>query len=137
MRAFLDMARRGRTYLVGDGAHRINPISGRDVAAVSVDAAEAGSDEVEVGGPDVFSYAQIAQLAARAAGRPARVTHLPPGVLRATVGALRRLTPASVHGPLEFLLAVMTTDMVAPAVGRDRLGDYFAQQAAQAELRPR
>ena len=127
MREFLDMAERGRVYLVGDGRRHINPVSARDLAAACVQATTAGSAEIEVGGPQTFSYEQIARLALQAAGRPARITHLPPVLLRAAAGALWMLSPAR-YGPIQFFLAVVSRDMVAPACGHDRLADYFRHQ---------
>jgi uncharacterized protein YbjT (DUF2867 family) len=119
MRAFLDMAARGRVYLVGDGRHRINPISGRNLAVACVQAAESGSHEIEVGGPETFSDQQIARLAAQVVDRPIRITRLPPGPLR--------VIAPSRYGPLQFFLAVMTHDLVAPSSGTDFLGDFFRQ----------
>jgi uncharacterized protein YbjT (DUF2867 family)/mRNA-degrading endonuclease RelE of RelBE toxin-antitoxin system len=129
MEAVLDMAARGRVYLVGDGQHRINPISGRDLAVACVQATESGSRQIEVGGPEIFSYQQIARLAAQVVGRPVRITHLPPGLLRTAASPLRMIAPAR-HGPLQFFLAVMTHDLVAPGSGTDRLGDFFRQASA-------
>ena len=40
MGAVLDMAKRGRVLLVGQGHNRFNPIHGRDLAEVCVDASE-------------------------------------------------------------------------------------------------
>jgi uncharacterized protein YbjT (DUF2867 family) len=131
MRAFLDMAARGRVYLVGDGQHRINPISVGDLAAACVQATAAGSREVQVGGPEVFSYEQIARLAAGVAERPVRITHLPLGLLRAAASTVRILAPAR-YGPLQFFLAVMTHDLVAPSSGTDHLGDFFRQERRRA-----
>jgi uncharacterized protein YbjT (DUF2867 family) len=125
MRSYLSMAARGRAYLIGDGQHRINPISGADVAAACVDAAEAGHPELDLGGPDVLRHADIARLAADATGRSIRTTRLPVWPLRAATAALSVLAPVRVYGPMQFLLAVMTQDMVAPAVGRQRLRDFF------------
>jgi len=128
MRAYLDMAARGRVYIVGDGTRRINPVSGRDLAEVCVDAAASGIDEIEVGGPEVFTHEQIARLAAGVAGRGGRVTHIPVWMPAAAIRVLRPVTPVRVHGPLQFLLAVLTADMVAPATGTDRLGDFFRRE---------
>jgi hypothetical protein len=39
---------------------------------------------------------------------------------------LRTVTPVQVYGPVEFFLAVVTQDMVAPANGQDQLAEFFA-----------
>jgi uncharacterized protein YbjT (DUF2867 family) len=132
MRAFLDMAKRGRTFLIGDGGHRINPISGRDLAVACVEAADSGATEIEVGGPEVFTHEQIARLAAAITGRAEHITHLPPSLLRAAIGALRFTTPERVYGPMQFFLAIMTTDMIAPMRGADHPSDFFRHEHARA-----
>jgi uncharacterized protein YbjT (DUF2867 family) len=130
MRSYLSMARRGRSYLIGDGQHQINPISGSDVAVACIEAAEAGHPVLDIGGPDLLRHADIARLAADMAGRTVRVSRLPVLPLRAATAALSRLAPVRVYGPMQFLLAVMTRDMVAPPVGADHLRDFFANEQA-------
>jgi uncharacterized protein YbjT (DUF2867 family) len=132
MAAFLDMARKGRAYLIGDGQRRMNPISGADLARQCVDAARAGVDELAVGGPDTLSHTEIAQLAFVAAGCDARIWHVPLGVARAAVAVAERVTPERRYGPLQFFVAVMGEDMVAPvSAGTDHLADFFRTEAAR------
>lgn len=128
MDAFLQMAGRGRAFLVGDGRSYINPISGPDVARVVLEAALDGVTERTVGGPDVFSYEEIVRLAFYVAGRRPRIVHIPSRVAAAAVAAARVSTPVSVTGPAEFLLAALTQNMVAPPTGYDHLEDYFRAQ---------
>ena len=136
MRAFLDMAERGRSFLVGTGTHRINPISGHDLADAFVSAMETGITTMDIGGPEVFTHEDIARLATRTADRRWRVTHIPPWLLRASIDTLRLIAPQRIWGPLEFFATVMTTDMVAPAYGSDALGEFFtAQHNAHADGR--
>src|SRR6056297_1336534 len=73
--AFLQMAERGRVWLIGDDQTRINPIHGADLADVIRQAA-ASDDTTDrnVGGPDVLTQSEIANLAFDAVGRPTRVT---------------------------------------------------------------
>jgi uncharacterized protein YbjT (DUF2867 family) len=130
MAAFLTMARRGRAFLVGDGQRRINPVSGDDLATACVEAALSGCREREVGGPEVFSHAQIVRTAAEVVGRRVRVRHIPERAARTALAALRASTPERVYGPAEFFLAVMTSDMVAPTCGSDRLADFFRTELA-------
>ncbi|HEU4641329.1 MAG TPA: SDR family oxidoreductase [Gemmatimonadaceae bacterium] len=131
MGAFVQMASRGRAYLVGDGRLKMNPIAGEDLAAFCVDAAERGLADADVGGPDVYSHDEIAALAFRAVGAPARIAHIPRWLAGGAVAALRLVTPVSVYGPLEFFYAVMTTEMVAPRRGAHRLGEFFAKEVAR------
>lgn len=129
MESYLGMARRGTAWVFGDGRARINPIAGADLARACLEAAGDGADEVEVGGPEVFSHEEIARAAFAALDREPRVRHLPAGLATGAGRVLRRVTPQRVYGPAEFLLEVLTHDMVAPATGRQRLADHFARLA--------
>jgi uncharacterized protein YbjT (DUF2867 family) len=122
------MAERGRSFLIGSGTHRINPISGRDLAVAFVNAMETGTTTLDIGGPEAFTHEDIARLAARIADRRWRVTHVPPWLLRTSVDTLRLIAPQRIWGPLEFFATVMTTDMVAPAYGSDTLDEFFTAQ---------
>jgi uncharacterized protein YbjT (DUF2867 family) len=126
---YLEMARKGRIYLFGDGGFRINPIAEADVAAAAVDALDANVTAVELGGPDVLTHEQIAGEAFSALGRPARTTQMPTWVPDAGLAAMRRLTPLGVHGVVEFPITVLTHDLVSPAIGSRRLADHFRQVA--------
>ncbi len=122
---FFEMARSGRVYLFGDGSNRINPIHGADLAEVCVDAAESDARNIEVGGPEVFTYRQIADLAFDVLDKPAKIVSTPRALIRALVGAMRWLTPVRIYGPLQFLTSVMTTDVVGEARGDRRLTNHF------------
>jgi uncharacterized protein YbjT (DUF2867 family) len=129
MRAFLTMAEKGRVYLIGDGTKRMNPISGPDLAEVCVATAAAGKRaDIHVGGPDILTHQQIAEAAFDGTGRRPRVTHMPqqlPGFVGRVVS---RATPVRIHGPLQFFLSVMTSDVVAPPTGNDHLASFFDQE---------
>ena len=126
---YLEMARKGRVYLFGDGSFRINPVDGTDVAAAAADALDGDSREVELGGPDLLTHEQIAQDAFRAQGTPARITHIPARILTSSLALLRLLTPLRIHGVIEFPLTVLTHDVIAPATGHRQLADYYRQAA--------
>ena len=125
MEEFLSMARSGRVYLFGDGSSRINPIHGADLAEFCVDAMDSQNQQLNVGGPDVFTYREIAELAFAVVDRPEKIMCVPKSLVAATVGALRWLTPAKVYGPVEFMARVMTMDVIGEAHGQRRLGDHF------------
>ncbi len=127
MEEFLGMARSGRVYLFGDGSNRINPIHGADLADVCVDAIAGSSNRIEVGGPEVFTYREIAELAFEAVGKPAKISSVPEGLVSAAVRAMRWLTPASVYGPLQFMASVMTMDVVGDRHGQRTLDAHFCE----------
>ena len=125
MEEFLSMARAGRVYLFGDGSNRINPIHGADLAEVCADALESAERQIDVGGPEVFTYRQIAELAFDAIEQGEKIRSIPKFLISAIVRALRWLTPAKVYGPVQFMASVMTMDVIGQPRGQRRLGDHF------------
>ena len=125
MEEFLSMARSGRVYLFGDGSDRINPIHGADLADVCADALESRERQLDVGGPEVFTYREIAELAFDVLDKPKKITCLPKTLIGAAVGAFRWLAPVKTYGPIQFLATVMTMDVVGETHGQRRLVDHF------------
>lgn len=123
------MAARGRVALIGDGSARTNPVHERDVARACVEALDSPGAELEVGGPDVYTRREIAELAFKTLGRPGKVSTLRPGLVRAFVAPLKPFD-RRLYDLLAFGVAASVTDLVAPAYGAARLGDYFARLAA-------
>ncbi len=131
MADFLTMARSGRVWLFGAGSHRINPIHGADLAAATAEAIDRGQGWLDVGGPDVFSQADLARAAFAAVSRPARITRLPDWLRRAALVLLPRLTPRRIHGPAAFFLTALGLDMVGEPHGSRHLDAHFAALAGQ------
>ncbi|MGB5257669.1 MAG: SDR family oxidoreductase [Woeseiaceae bacterium] len=137
MEEFLKMARAGRVYLFGDGSSRINPIHGADLAGVCAAALESGKRQLDVGGPDVFTYREIAELAFDVLEKPRKITCVPKRLIAAAVGVFRWVAPVKAYGPIQFLATVMTMDIVAETFGRRHLPDHFRRCAkAGAQKRP-
>ena len=129
MEEFLSMARSGRVYLFGDGSNRINPIHGADLAEVCADALESREQQLDVGGPEVFTYREIAELAFDVLEKPKKITCLPKKLIAAAVGALRWVAPVKSYGPIQFLATVMTMDVVGETYGQRRLVDHFRRSS--------
>ena len=126
MGEFLAMARHGRVLLFGKGDKRMNPIHGADLAPVCADAVEGGPEEVNVGGPDVMTYREIAACALRAAGkRPTNIISVPMPLIRVAVRLLRVFSPHQAD-ILDFLSNAMTIEGVAPATGTHTLAAHYA-----------
>ena len=119
------MAHSGRIFLFGDGLNRINPIHGADLAEVCAGALERAKGQVDVGGPEVFTYRQIAELAFDVLEQRERIVGIPTQLVSAIVGAFRWLTPAKVYGPIQFMASVMTMDVISQPHGQRRLADHF------------
>ena len=129
MGQFLQMARRGRVWLIGPGGNRVNPIHGADLAAPCADAVEGGGREIDVGGPDVMTWQEVAALAFRVLDRPARVTHVPVALMWAVV-RVARLFSRHQGELLAFFTTMATTDVVAPATGTHTLETHFRELGA-------
>ena len=125
---FLEMARRGRVYLFGNGQYRLNPIHGADLAEIVVDALSSKENEVTVGGPDVLSQNEIAALALDSWYKDVKITHLPDWTRRITLCLLRTFTSSKTYGPIEFFMTAMAMDNVAPRYGTHRLYSFFQKE---------
>jgi uncharacterized protein YbjT (DUF2867 family) len=132
MGEFLEMANKGRVHLIGRGDNRGNPIHGADLAVACVDAVEGTETEIDVGGPEVLTYREIAELAFQSLGKPGRITVVPAWVMRLVVG-LTRIFSNHQGELLAFFTTAMTSDAVAPAVGVRRLKAHFESLASTYE----
>jgi uncharacterized protein YbjT (DUF2867 family) len=123
--AFLDMAKRGRVWVIGDDQTRLNPIHGVDLAEV-IRAALASDDTTDrnVGGPDVMTQAEIAAAAFTATGRPVKTTRVPSGLVR-TVGRLISPFNPNAGANLQMFALMGQHDMVGDPVGTHHLADEF------------
>jgi uncharacterized protein YbjT (DUF2867 family) len=128
---YLEMAKKGSVYLFGDGQLRLNPIHGEDLANVILDELHQSQKEIEVGGPDILTQKEIAQLALAAYGKTRKINHLPSWLRTAAIWTLRRFTPQEFHGPYEFFLTMMADDQIAPRYGVRRLRNHFTEEVNQ------
>lgn len=128
MKDFLAMAKSGRVYLFGDGEYKLNPIHGLDLARVVIDSITSPQEEIEAGGPDIFTQNEIGQLALEAMGKEGKVVHLPDFLRKAALGMMRTFTSSKTYGPIEFFLSMMDQDNVAPRHGVHRLDAFFREE---------
>lgn len=125
--SFLPMARRGFLADVGSGTARTNPICERDLADIIVDVALGpdGPRDVAAGGPEILSRRQIMETIAAQANRQVRIGALPVWFARAGAAMLRLVHPRMGQFG-QFAVGLATNDVIAPALGTTRLGDYLA-----------
>jgi uncharacterized protein YbjT (DUF2867 family) len=124
MGALYDMAKRGRVYLVGEGANKMSPIHGRDLARVCVETSEGDDLEAEAGGPDVLTQREAAELAFDVAGNPPKITVIPMWVARGLVKFIALLSTQ--FGDLaDFIVTAGEIDGVGPPRGTITLRSYF------------
>lgn len=121
---FLDMAKSGRVYLLGNGKLRINPIHGADLAQVSVDAVNMQATDINIGGPEVYTWDEIAKTAFDILNTSSRVSHIPIGLARAGIGLMK---PFKRHSAqlIDFFVSSSALDNVAPQTGHHRLSEHF------------
>jgi len=125
MGEFYEMAKKGRVYLFGNGECKINPIHGEDLAHVIVGTMEKNVFEIDVGGPEVLTHNQIAELAFEVANKPKKISYIPIWIKNTTLWLLRKFTSVKTYGPLEFFMTVLTRDMIAGKYGKRTLEEYF------------
>jgi uncharacterized protein YbjT (DUF2867 family) len=128
MKDFLAMAKNGRVYLFGDGKYRLNPIHGADLAEVCVDCIEKTVSEISIGGPELFTQNELAELALKAWGNKVKIVHLPDWIRRVIIFIMRTFTSSKTYGPIEFFLTMMAADAVASEYGQKQLKDFFAEE---------
>lgn len=129
MSDFLQMASKGRVYLFGHGKYKLNPIHGTDLTSAIIESIQSDQNELIIGGPDILTQNEIAEMALKAQGKKERITHLPDRIRQGLIWLLRTLTSSKTYGPFEFFLTMMAQDNVAPRFGTHRLQNYFMKQA--------
>lgn len=130
MGELLQMARRGRVWLIGSGESRVNPIHGADLAVACADAVEGETGEIDVGGPETMTWEEVAARAFDVLGKPVRITRIPEWLMWRVVHLVRLF---SRHNGelLAFFATMATTDVVAPATGTHTLEDHFRRLGAE------
>jgi uncharacterized protein YbjT (DUF2867 family) len=123
---FVSRAIRGYMIWVGDGYQRQNPIHGADLAEVCVNAAEGTDREVEVGGPEVFTYHEMVDLACEIAGTKPLLLPLPFWLADGLVSVVGIFNP-DVRDVALFATTLSKIDIVSPKYGTHRLRDFFMQ----------
>ncbi len=135
LKDFLNMAKSGRVYIFGDGEYKLNPIHGADLAEMIVESIGSDEKEIEVGGPDILTQNEIAELALKALDKPVSIMHLPDWIRKVTIKAMRALTSSRTYGPYEFFLSMMAQDNIAPRYGIYRLKSFFQEEADSLRLK--
>ena len=131
----LAMARRGKVRVVGNGRARTNPVHPRDVAEQVAQYLEQGPQSLAMGGPQVLTRRQIAELAFEVLTAPPRIGRVPAFALR-WLAPLVRVVQPRLGELLEFVAAVSTVDAIAPCVGTRTLRQFLEARVEQADEMP-
>mgnify|MGYP000474584109 CR=1 FL=1 len=126
MTEFLKMANKGRVYLIGSGENKINPIHGADVAKICVDAVDRDDKEIPIGGPEVFKYVEIANLAFEVLGKKPKITKIPTKLIKGLITLIRPFSK-KYYTLAKFFVTAMTNDFVAPKTGIHKLRDHYLE----------
>jgi hypothetical protein len=127
MKAFFNMAKKGRVYLFGNGEYRGNPIHGADLAKACIERLGSGNEECDIGGPEVLTLNEIAMQAFEVLGKKPKITHIPIWINHLTMNLARCFTSVKTYGPIEFFMTVLAMDMIAPTYGQRTLKNYFKE----------
>ena len=128
MTEFLKMAKKGKANLFGDGSFKMNPIHGEDLAEVCVGAIESKETVIEVGGPEILTHKEIAELAFATLGKTPKIKYMPDWMRKTILRMMRTFTSSKTYGPVEFFFTVLAMDMVAPCFGKHTLKEYFYER---------
>ena len=128
MRDFLKMAEKGSVYIFGKGKKKFNPIHGADLAQVCVDAINSNKKEIPVGGPDILTHNEVAEMALLTSGKPINIVHIPHWIRKSILWIMRTFTSSKTYGPIEFFLTLMAEDAIAPRYGSHRLSLFFQNE---------
>jgi uncharacterized protein YbjT (DUF2867 family) len=129
MGEFFEMAKKGRVYLIGRGDNRGNPIHGADLAFACVDAVDGAETEIDIGGPEVLTFHQIAELAFESLGTTPRISKIPVWVVKPLV-ALTKIVSRHQGELLAFFTTATTADGAAPCNGTHTLAEHFRELAS-------
>lgn len=120
-----NMASSGRAYVMGQGHFKANPIHGSDLAEFCLEKLKAKSGVFPVGGPQVLSQNDIANIAFQSLNLKPRIMKVPITMVKMAKLFIVAFTTVKTYGPIEFFLTVLTQDMVAPQHGEITIKDHF------------
>ncbi|MCD5324466.1 MULTISPECIES: SDR family oxidoreductase [Pontibacillus] len=129
MTEFASMAKKGRVLLFGKGDNKMNPIHGQDLAYYCVRSISEKHSPLNVGGPDVYTYREMAELASQTVNPEAKITSIPVWTVKAMLPFLR-ITNKKQYDLFQFFFYVMTHDVVAEPYGKIDLKTYFEEGEA-------
>ncbi len=127
IKEFYDMAKKGRIYLFGDGTTKVNPIHGADLAKVCIDAVFQNNEVIEVGGKEVFTHKEIADIAFNSINKKSKITYIPDWVRIVLLRLASLFMNKAQFGTTEFFLNVMAIDMTTNKYGKHSIKDFFIQ----------
>jgi uncharacterized protein YbjT (DUF2867 family) len=102
MTEILNMAKRGRVYLIGKGEFRANPIHGADLAEACVGWLGSNRGECDIGGPEMLTQNEIVMQAFEVLGKKPHITYIPLMVRSLIIKLARIVTTVKTYGLSNF-----------------------------------
>ena len=81
--------------------------------------------EINIGGPEIFTFNKIAELALEVQNKPIKISRLPMWMIKIILPLMRIFTSSKTYGPVEFMMTVMTMDVVGDIYGKEKLKDFY------------
>jgi hypothetical protein len=90
-----------------------------------VGAIESNETTIEVGGPEIYTHKEIAEMAFSTLGKSPKIKYMPDWMRKTILGMMRTFSSSKTYGPIEFFFTVLAMDMIAPCYGKHTLKEYF------------
>lgn len=132
MAEFFGMAKKGSVWIVGEGSHKLNPVGGQDLAAFCADRMldpKATGHEYGMGGPDILTMREIAELALEVAGHPDGSVHSVPGWVLGALGAASAPFSRNFSSTMKMFGLLAEVDAVGEKTGALTLRAFFQHLA--------
>lgn len=104
----------------------MNPIHGKDLVRFCVQSFSEMNRTLDVGGPEILTYEQMARIAFDILDQQERITHIPAVLLTPVSGGIKMFSRHH-YGLFRFFVNVMTHYIMAPKYGKHKLGDFFKE----------
>ena len=130
MGRYFSMARTGHMFMAGRGDKKMNPVHGADIAKVCADAVNGDCRKITVGGPDIYTFREIMELAFHACGKTPWITQFPVWLVDGIHMAVRFFN-SNLADLMSFAVEAVKIDHVAPSYGNRHLKNFFAELAIE------
>ncbi|HEX3046419.1 MAG TPA: SDR family oxidoreductase [Bacillota bacterium] len=129
---FLPMAQKGTIYLMGKRQVKINPVHPLDLAEWIADNLTLTGKIVEIGGPEDFTYLEIARLCFELLEKQPRISVMPVWIMSGLIYLLRPFAKLR-SDILRFSRWTMTTPFQAPHIGKRTLKEFLRESLQRVE----
>jgi len=116
------LGKRGFIPVIGHGNYKTNSIHQRDLALVIMDNLHHGPHLIELGGPEIHTRKEMAEMIQRKTG--GRILHLPPILVRGSISVVWPIRASLFHN-MDYFRYVTTRDMVGTKYGHNSFRAYL------------